>query len=864
MFEYFAKLNHSFAPHPAPCIEAVIMNTFPDFANLAASASLPIRDILPEIDAVLLRRRNAVVTAPPGSGKTSLVPLSLLRAPWRLGKIWLVAPRRVAVRNAAQRMAKLCGEATGQKIGFTTRVERVVSARTEIEVMTEGLFLRRILTDPFLDGVDAVIFDEAHERSLDLDTSLALTLSAQKHLRTDLRVIVMSATLEGDAFSQLMDAEQIHCKGREYPLTIQHITRELQKPSDLPKAASLQIRRALSHVPLGNILVFLPGMREIREVERLIDDVDARILPLHGDLPTEAQDLVFSPSKKRQIILATSIAETSLTLPDTRVVIDGGFRRAPRWDTATGLNRLETMRISKAAAQQRAGRAGREGPGVAIRLWSEALHRGLPAFDLPEILAADVSPLVMHFAIWRDVTGLNDAEDYLLQTPSRGAIEVAQSVLTAIGAMLNHDLTDFGRLMARWGAHPRLAAILASAKTPSEQAAASDLCALLEERDPLRRRPGDRIGQNDTLSSDITLRIDVLHRQDASPVDRHSVQRIRRVAKRYLAAFGQITGTEYDGNCIGPLLAAGFPDRIAMAMDGAGRYRLAGGGSAHLPITDPLARSRFLVIPSLHHSRATRIELAAPVTIEELPPAIANTIVNTRETALDPMTGRVISREKRRLGRLLVSEKDVNVVEEDLTELLLDEVRRGLRQVLNWTESCDQFQARIELGRGLNSELPLVGDAHLVAKLEDWLSPWITDRKSRAQLGALDLLAILKNLLTWEQQKWLDTHLPPRLQLPRGYVQIDYTSPIPTVAARAQMFYGCATTPCIAANDVKLQFALLSPAGRVQAITSDLASFWRTGWLDMRRDMRGRYPKHDWPEDPANASSIKVTSRKTK
>ncbi|MEE8657925.1 ATP-dependent helicase HrpB [Acetobacteraceae bacterium EV16G] len=840
------------------------MYIFPDFANLTATASLPIRDVLPEINAVLVRQLNLVVSAPPGSGKTSLVPLSLLNASWREGKIWLIAPRRVAVRGAAQRMAALCGEAVGGKIGFTTRLERVISPQTEIEVMTEGLFLRRVLTDPFLEGVSTVIFDEVHERSLELDTGLALALSAQRNLRETLRIIAMSATLESDAFSQLMQAAQITCGRREFPLTLQHVARDIQSPGDLPKAASLQVRRALSESPGGNILVFLPGMREIRETQSLLENIDARVLALHGDLPIETQDLIFTPTEKRQVVLATSIAETSLTLPDTRVVIDGGFRRAPRFDAATGLTRLETVRISRAAAQQRAGRAGREGPGTAVRLWTEAMHRGLTAFDPPEILTADLSPLMMHVVLWRDVTGLDDATAFLLQALPQGGVEAATRLLEALGAMEASGLTDFGRSMARYGAHPRLAAMLASAETPAARATASDLGALLEERDPLRRPSAEGGRKLEVASSDVAWRLDALHGGPTQGGDRHILRRIRNVAARYRAAARVSTRTEIDLDYVGPLLAAGFPDRLAMDMDGTGRYRLAGGGSAHLPATDPLAKHKFLVVPRLQQMRAARIALAAPIAIENLPSAIAGTIKVTRETALDPVTGRVISREKRRLGRLLLSERDVDVSGADLAALLLDDVRHHMRSALNWTDACDQFQARVRLGRQLRSDLPRMDDAHLSETLEDWLSPWITDCRSRTHLAALDLINILKTRLSWEQQNWLDANLPQRLRLPRGMVEIDYTAPNPTISARASLFYGCAETPRIAAGSIKLQFALLSPAGRVQAITADLARFWKTGWAEMRRDMRGRYPKHDWPEDPSDPALKTVTRRNNK
>lgn len=840
------------------------MYIFPDFANLTATASLPIRDVLPEIDAVLARQRNLVVSAPPGSGKTSLVPLSLLNASWRDGKIWLIAPRRVAVHGAAQRMAALCDEAVGGKIGFTTRLERVISPQTEIEVMTEGVFLRRVLTNPFLEGVSTVIFDEVHERSLELDTSLALALSAQRNLRETLRIIAMSATLESDAFSQLMRAAQITCEGREFPLTLQYVARDIQSLGDLPKAASLQVRRAMSETPHGNLLVFLPGMREIRATQALLENVDARVLALHGDLPIEMQDLIFSPTEKRQIVLATSIAETSLTLPDTRVVIDGGFRRAPHFNAATGLTRLETVRISRAAAQQRAGRAGREGPGTAVRLWTEAMHRGLTAFDPPEILKADLSPLVMHVAVWRDVTGLDDARAFLLQALPQGGVDAATRLLEALGAMEASGLTDFGRSMARYGAHPRLAAMLASAETPAARATASDLCALLEEKDPLRRPPEEGGRKMEVASSDVVWRLDALHGGPTQGGDLHILRRIRNVAARYRAASHVSARTEIDLNCVGPFLAAAFPDRLAMDMDGTGRYRLAGGGSAQLPATDPMARHKFLVVPRLHQMRAARIALAAAIAIENLPPAIAGTMKVTRETALDPTTGRVISREKRRLGRLLLSERDVDVSDADLTALLLEDVRHHLRSALNWTDACDQFQARVMLGRQLRSDLPQVDDAHLSETLEDWLAPWISDCRSRTHLAALDLISILKSRLNWAQQNWLDANLPQCLHLPRGMVKINYAAPNPTISARAQLFYGCAETPHIAAGAIKLQFALLSPAGRVQAITSDLARFWKTGWADMRRDMRGRYPKHDWPEDPADTKLQTVTRRNNK
>ena len=786
---------------------------------------LPVREVFGALEDAL-QDGNAVLVAPPGAGKTTLVPLQLLgKIP---GRIVMLEPRRLAARAAATRMAALLGEDVGQTAGYRTRVQSAISAATRIEVVTEGLLVRRMLSDPGLDGVGLVILDEVHERALASDIALALCLDLQRQLRPELRLLAMSATADGARLSALMTAPVIESAGRMFPVATRHAKRDITQPRDLPGAMAAAIQDALAS-ETGDILAFLPGMGEIRRTQQALDGCGALVLPLHGDLPIAEQDRALRPADQRRVVLATSIAESSLTVPGVRIVIDGGWRRAPRLDTATGLTRLTTLRISRAAADQRAGRAGREGPGVAIRLWSEALHRGMPPFDRPEIEEAELSGLVLDCLSW----GTPPEALPFPSPPAPGALAAARALLTDLGALDGPALTASGRRMAELGAHPRLAAMMLAATSPGERALAADLAALLEERDPMRERDAP---------ADITLRLDALAgRLDA---DRGAIARIKQTASQYRRRLH--TTAPAIGNPA-PLLAAAFPDRVAQRRGEPGSFRLSGGGGAKLPTTDPLARAPLLAVGSLDLGTSARIRLAAALDPADLP---AHRITETVESGFDSVSGTVLSRRRRRFGALILDDRTVPADPAETARTLAAVLARKL-DALPWTDNARQFQARAAHLRSIDPELPDLSDTALAASAETWLAPHLHGSMRLADAAALDLLAILRSLLPWDGLARLDRDLPTHLTLPNGRAAIDYTQPVPVASARAQAFFGQRTTPLLAGGRVGLRFALLSPAGRPVAITADLHGFWSGAWAEIRRDMRGRYPKHDWPENPA-------------
>ncbi len=794
------------------------------------------RDCLPALLAALEARPNAVLIAPPGAGKTTLVPLALRAASW-LGtqRIIMLEPRRLAARAAATRMSSLIGETVGTTIGYRTRLDSAVSAATRIEVVTEGLLVRRLQTDPNLDGVAAVIFDEVHERALDADLALAFCLDLQRELRPELRLLAMSATADGARLGPLLGADIIESAGRMFPVAVEHSKRDLASLRDLPDAMARAIRGALT-AHSGDILAFLPGMGEIRRTEQALAGCGALVLPLHGELPPAEQDRALRPAEGRRVVLSTSIAETSLTVPGVRIVVDGGWRRAPRMDPATGLTRLDTMRISRAAAEQRAGRGGREAPGVAIRLWSEALHRGLPSFDRPEILEAELSGLALDCAAW----GTAPADLPFPDPPPAGPLASAGVLLSELGALEHGRITELGRRMARLGAHPRLSAMMLAAETPPAAALACDIAALLEERDPLR----------DNASSDIGLRLAAL--EGSGDGDRATLSRIRRAASQYRRRLG-LRDLPAAGEP-GPLIAAGFPDRIAQRRGEPGSFRLAGGGGAKIPLSDPLSREKLLAVASLEMKLSARIRLAAPLDVGCL--TARSTVVV--ETGLDPVTGSVLARRRRRLGALILEDRTEPA---DPAETAAALARAANMDALPWTDAARQLQARVGLLHGLEPNAwPDLSEAALAAD-RAWLADHLHGLSRLADLQKIDLSAILRAMLAWEQAARLDRDLPTHLALPGGRAAIDYTQPVPVAEARAQFFYGLSETPRLAGGRIELRLALLSPAQRPVAITADLAGFWRGAWSDVRKDMRGRYPRHHWPEDPANAEARKPDLR---
>ena len=795
---------------------------------------LPVNDVLPQLlDCLLRAQKNAVLVAPPGAGKTTAVPLALMHAGVE-GRILLLEPRRLAARAAAMRMASLLGETVGRRVGFRTRLESAVSGETVIEVITEGLLTSRLLADPGLSGVGLVIFDEVHERSLEADMALALTLDLQRGLRPELRILAMSATAEAGKLAGLLDAQVIESDVRMFPVTTRHTPRDIPTARELPEAAARAVREALvAHE--GDILVFLPGMAEIRRTEAALAGCPALVLPLHGDLPPEAQDLALRENVRRRVVLATSIAETSLTVPGVRIVVDGGFRRAPKLDVATGLTRLVTLRISRAAAVQRAGRAGRQGPGIAIRLWSEALHRGLKLFETPEVLEAELSGLILACAAWGErVENLP-----FIDAPPEGAVKAARALLTDLGALdeANGRITAAGREMARLRATPRLAAMMYFAASKSEKALSADIAAILEERDPLGR----------DATADLLARLDAL--AGKAEGDRAGLARIRQGAKIYRNRLG-VGNIPAIGDA-GALLASAFPDRIGQARGEPGSYRLSGGGSGALLPTDPLRRARLIVAASID-AKGSKIRLAAALDGAVLPAALRARCKATRETAFDPASGGVLTRERVRLGALVLSDKFAPPEPEELQTALAKAAASRIDQ-LDWSDAVQNLQARAAVMRRIDADYPDLSRETLAARTETWLAPYLAGMTNLREVKTIDLHAILRAMMTHEQAVRLDRDLPVALNLPGGAIAVDYTGPVPVASGRARLFYGVDATPKLAGGKIPLQLALLSPAGRPIAITADLATFWRAGWLDARREMRGRYPKHDWPEEPWRA-----------
>ena len=812
------------------------------------AAGLPVGSVLPALLDGLAVRSNAVLVAPPGAGKTTLVPLALLDAAWRGdGRIVVLEPRRLAARAAAMRMSAMIGEPVGGLVGYRTRVDAAVSGRMRVEVVTEGLLVARLLGEPTLEGVAAVVFDEVHERTLDGDLALALCLDLQRS-RPELRLLAMSATADADGLAALMDGASVHrSEGRMFAVDVRHATRDLGHVRELADGVARGVRAGLAEGD-GDVLAFLPGKAEIGRAAAALRDCGAEVLALHGEMRPEEQAAVLRPGTgARRVVLATSIAETSLTVPGVRTVVDGGFRRTPRLDAGSGLARLATLRISRAAADQRAGRAGREGPGRCLRLWTRASQLSMVPFDRPEMLEAELSGFRLALACWEEAWGTAPSALRFADAPPRGAFEGAEELLRDLGALDDAGgVTALGRGMSRLGTHPRLAAMMLSAGNASEAALAADLAALLEERDPLGGR--DRA----PVSADVGLRLAAIGGGDAAGADRGAIGRIRDAADGFRRRLRVERGTNAAGDAAA-LLAAAFPDRIAQGRGEAGSYRLSGGGSASLPATDPLAREGLLVAAGLHLGKSARITLAARLDPAALPDGLLARTTETVERGVDPRTGAVFNRSRRRLGTLVLVDRLLPASAEDVAGHLAAEAAGRLDTVLDWTEAARNLQARVGLARAqLDPGLPDLSGAALAASAAVWLAPAIAAAGIGrvGDLAKLDVVTLLGGQLTAGQRVLLDRELPAHLVLPRGRASVDYTGDGAVVSARAQVFYGLDRTPAIAGGRVALSVSLLSPAGRPIAVTADLARFWRGGWMDARRDMRGRYPRHDWPEEP--------------
>ncbi|MCG8272356.1 ATP-dependent helicase HrpB [Aquamicrobium sp. NLF2-7] len=804
---------------------------------------LPVTVVLADLRTALERGNKAVLVAPPGAGKTTLVPLSLLDAGWREGgTIVLLEPRRLAARAAARRMAALLGEEPGATVGYAMRMEKRVSERTRILVVTEGVLARMILDDPELPGIKAVIFDEFHERSLDGDFGLALALDVQGALRPDLRLLVMSATLDGVRVAKLLDgAPVIESEGRAFPVDIRYRERPAGTPVEDAMAAA--IRAALSE-EAGSVLAFLPGQREIeRTAERLEGRVaaDTDIVRLYGMMDAKVQDAAIRPppAGRRKVVLATAIAETSITIDGVRVVIDSGLARLPAYEPASGLTRLETVRVSRASADQRAGRAGRTEPGRAIRLWRAEQTAALPAFTPPEILAADLSGLLLDCAAFGVV---DPASLAFLDPPPGPALNEARNLLRTLDAIdADGRLTGTGQAMRRLALPVRLAHMVAEAARSGHERGAALLAVLLTERG----LGGDSV--------DLERRL-MRFAGEKSP----RANAARQLAQRLTRSAGRGVNSDAPSSP-GTLLLHAWPDRVAKARGERGRFVLANGSGAMLDAADPLAAEPFLVVADLQgKAQNARITAAAAVGEDDIRALLGHAIESRRDTLFDLERRSVRVREQSRLGSIVLAERMLPAPTGDAAnEAVLDAVRAHGVSILPWGKEAMALRQRLSwLHKGLGDPWPDMSDEALTARLEDWLLPFLTGSASLASISGGALIAGLTALVPHDLQRRIDVLAPTHFDAPSGsHVPVRYDGEQPVLAIRVQELFGLATHPAIAGGTVPLTLELLSPAHRPIQTTRDLPGFWRGSWADVRSDMRGRYPKHVWPENPLQAQA---------
>ncbi|MGE3875111.1 MAG: ATP-dependent helicase HrpB [Parvibaculaceae bacterium] len=815
-------------------------------------SDLPITSVLPDLAQALAGHANVILAAEPGAGKTTRVPLALLDERWLAArKIVMLEPRRLAARAAASRMAQSLGEPVGQTVGYAVRLDRKVSAATRIEVVTEGILTRRLQADPALADVGLLIFDEFHERSLDGDLGLALALDAQAGLRDDLKILVMSATLDEARLSRhLGDAPVISAPGRSFPVETRYGDRP--ERAMLARDMARAIRGNLAQAR-GGILAFLPGEAEIRRTEEALREsslpADVAIMPLYGAMPLAEQDAVIRPQGegRRKVVLATTIAETSLTIDGIDVVIDSGLKRSPRFDPATGMTELATVRVSQASADQRRGRAGRQGPGLCIRLWPEQEMRALKAHDEPEILIADLSPLVLELANW-GVTGRTALR--FLDPPPEAAFDQARDLLVALDALDDRGAaTPMGKLMAKLPLHPRLAHMIARGKDLAAGALAADLAAVLSERDLLGRDAG----------ADLADRLAALRKGNAGKALGERI----RAAARQIRGLAGVAKEDRGDVALGVLTALAWPDRIAQARGGRGRFRLSGGGGAILPEHDPLAREEFLAVATTDGASGDqRIFLAAALARADIETHFSADIKEADIVRWDSRTELVVASRQRRLGALILEDRALAAPD---PQAVAEAMTRGVAEMglaaLPWNDAAQNLKARVRFLRRVLPEegWPDLSDDTLLKTLDDWLTPYLAGMTRRSHLGRLDMPAIVSGLVPNELKRRLDKRAPRHVAIPSGAdIAIDYeTEGDPVLRARLQEMFGLKETPRIADGRAALRIELLSPARRPLAVTQDLESFWVNAYPQVRAEMRGRYPKHQWPEDPLAAAAVK-------
>lgn len=808
---------------------------------------LPAYSIAEEVNKALGNHSAVVITAPPGAGKTTVLPLTILEG--MKGKGIVLEPRRLAARQIAERMASLLDESVGETVGYRMRFETKVSPRTRLEVITEGILTRMLVSDPTLDGVDFVIFDEFHERSLASDTALALVREAQNMIRPDLKIIIMSATIDASSICTVLDAKLIESEGRMFPITPIYIAPEHDIPTT-DEVARLIIRAQREQD--GDILVFLPGEAEIRRVAEALPN-DSTIMPLYSRLSPSEQRAAIAPSPdgKRKTVLATSIAETSLTIEGVRVVIDSGLCRTMVFDKRNGMSHLETVRISRDMATQRMGRAGRLSEGVCYRMWAQSAEHGMQECRRPEILDADLTSLVLDITAW----GANDIEALpWLTLPPRGNVFQAQALLESLGAIRNGSITELGKRMSRIPCHPRISRILVA--DDNLKSLACDIAALLEEKDPLSHLTDD---------SDIFTRITHLRQARANGNLGHW-SRIARISSEYCRmAHCKEDNTIPSQDEIGTLLALAYPERVGMALSTPGHFRLSSGDNAQVDINDTLSASKWIAVASLN-AASGRIFLASPISKEAL------FLLSYDHTTVqwDSRTDRIIAQRQKRIGNLVIDSKDIQSPDRgQIIEAVCKAVAKSGVSLLDFSDSVTALQRRIETVKNWHPEfsLPDTSTEHLLVTAEEWL-PFYLEQVSgtidKKTLRSLDLSAIILGLLTYEQQLSLDRFAPTHITVPTGSrIRIDYRqgAEAPVVSVRLQECFGLTDTPTVNDGKQPLLMELLSPGFKPVQLTKDLRNFWQETYFEVRKELRRRYPKHSWPDNPLTAPATRTTHR---
>lgn len=829
---------------------------------------LPIQKVLPLIKDTFRKKTSAVLIAEPGAGKTTQTPLAFLTEPWLNGKkIIMLEPRRLAARSAASYMASILGEPVGKTVGYRVRMDSRVSAETVIEVVTEGILTRMLQSDPELSGIAMIIFDEFHERSIHADTGLALSLESQSVFRDDLKLLVMSATLDAEPVAALLgQAPVIQCAGRSYP--VETIYAPVSGSQRLEQAAAGVIRRALSEEE-GDMLVFLPGVGEIRRTARELSRSglphNVVIRELFGQLSPEKQDEAIRPAGEghRKIVLSTSIAETSLTLEGIRIVVDSGYMRTEIFSPRTGLPQLITRRVSKASADQRRGRAGRVAPGRCYRLWSEEEHTRLPEMNIPDIRESDLAPLALELAAW----GVRDPEELSwLDTPPSAAFQQGRELLLQLGALdAGGGVSPHGRNMAELGMHPRLAHMLLMGRNMGQGALACRLAVVLQERDLLS-------GSEAAADSDIRTRMERLQLLEqgrySGPGDEGkdgTVKRMMQEIRNLLQQLGLKQDRQMDMNSCGLLLSFAYPDRIAKNR-GRGSFLLRSGRGAVLKSVQPLSRADYLVAAAVDDKGSEgSIQLAASLNYNQIGRYYDKDIFDMKEVSWDSSAGAVRARIRQKLGAIVLKERVYDQpMEQEISKAILEGIRREGLSLLSWPKQAVQMRQRLSFMKFHNKDWPDVSEEALMNHLEEWLEPYLDGARNRNALQKLQTAALLENLLTWEQRQQLSKEAPTHIKVPSGSsIAIDYQDPSnPSFAVRLQEMFGLPETPRIAGGRVPLTIQLLSPAQRPVQVTSDLSSFWSNGYFEVKKDLKGRYPKHYWPENPLEAVPTNRTRAK--